>query len=189
VQLKSGDSFAIPESGWKICRLQSTTTQSFLKIYTIKEKLMWGSAITAYLHYLSFMLAFGALATESLMLKRDLRLEEAWRVVIADTIYGLSATGILITGILKVIYFGKGTDYYLSSPAFYTKVGIFVLISLLSIYPTFSFVSWVKGLRDGKTPSLELPKVQRLSWMIKGELLGFVLIPLFAAVLARGIVL
>lgn len=147
---------------------------------------MWGSAVTAYLHYLGFMLAFGALVVENLTLKKHLSLQEAWRIVTADAIYGFSATMILITGILRVLYFGKGPDYYLSSPVFYTKVGIFMVISSLSLYPTFSFVSWVKGLRDSKLPNLELPQVQRLSWLIRGELVGFGLIPLFAAILARG---
>lgn len=147
---------------------------------------MWGSAVTAYLHYLSFMLAFGALVVESQTLKKDLSLQEAWRIVTADAIYGLSATMVLITGISRVLYFGKGTDYYLSSPVFYTKVGIFIVVSLLSLYPTVSFVSWVKSLRDSKPPNLELLQIQRLSWFIRAELIGFALIPLFAAILARG---
>lgn len=148
--------------------------------------MMWESATTAYVHYLSFMLAFGALAVESQTLKKDISLEDAWRLVIADTIYGLSATTVLITGILRVLYFGKGQDYYLSSPIFYTKVGIFVIVGLLSLYPTFSFISWIKTLRDRQPPSLELSQVQILSWMIRGELMGLVLIPLFATLLARG---
>lgn len=148
---------------------------------------MWESAITAYLHYLSFMVAFGALVVESQNLSKDINLEAAWKVVIADAIYGLSAVTILITGVLRVIYFGKGTDYYLSSPVFYTKVGIFILVSLLSLYPTFSFLSWIKNLRNNQPPQMELPQLQRLSWLIRGELFGFALIPLLAAVLARGI--
>ncbi|WP_421654338.1 DUF2214 family protein [Leptothermofonsia sp. ETS-13] len=148
---------------------------------------MWGSVVTAYLHYLSFMLAFGALIVESLTLKQELRLNEAWKMVTADAVYGLSATTILVTGILRVLYFGKGTEYYLSSPVFYTKVGIFVVVSLLSLYPTFSFVSWVKQLREGKSPNLELSQVQQLSWLIRGELIGLGIIPLFAAMLARGV--
>ena len=148
--------------------------------------MMWESAATAYVHYLSFMLAFGALAVESQTLKKDISLEDAWRLVIADTIYGLSATTVLITGILRVHYFGKGQDYYLSSPIFYTKVGIFVIVGLLSLYPTFLFISWIKTLRDRQPPNLELSKVQILSWMIRGELIGLVLIPLFATLLARG---
>jgi len=148
--------------------------------------MMWESAATAYVHYLSFMLAFGALAVESQTLKKDISLEDAWRLVIADTIYGLSATTVLITGILRVLYFGKGQDYYLSSPIFYTKVGIFVIVGLLSLYPTFLFISWIKTLRDRQPPSLELSQVQILSWMIRGELIGLVLIPLFATLLAQG---
>lgn len=148
---------------------------------------MWESAITAYLHYLGFMLAFGALVVESQNLKKDISLAQAWTVVIADAIYGLSAIMILVTGILRVIYFGKGSDYYLNSPVFYTKVGIFILVGLLSLYPTFSFLSWIKNLRENKPPHLELPQLQRLSWLIRGELIGFAFIPLFAAMLARGI--
>jgi putative membrane protein len=157
---------------------------------------MWISAVTAYLHYLGFMLAFAALVLESQVLKPDLSLQEAWRVVWIDAIYGLSATMILVTGVMRVIYFGKGTDYYLSSPAFYTKIGIFIVVSLFSLYPTFSFLSWVKRLRflswvkrlrDGHPPSLTLSQVQRLTWLIRGELIGFSLIPLFAAIMARGI--
>lgn len=148
---------------------------------------MWNSAITAYLHYLGFMLAFGALVIENQTLKKDLNLTEAWRVLTADAVYGLSATVILITGVLRVLYFGKGTEYYLNSPVFYIKVSLFLIVSLLSIYPTFSFLSWVKDLRHSKCPSLELSQVQRLNWLIRGELIGLALIPLFAALLARGI--
>ena len=60
-------------------------------------------------------------------------------------------------------------------------------MGLLSLYPTFSFLSWIKGLRDRQPPELELAQLQRLSWLIRGELFGFVLIPLFASLLARGI--
>lgn len=148
---------------------------------------MWTSAITAYLHYLGFMVAFAALVIEHQTVKENLSLKEAWRISIADAIYGVSATMILITGILRVMYFGKGTDYYLSNPAFYVKVGIFALVSLLSLYPTFVFVSWIKSLRDSRPPDLELAQAKRLSWLIRIELTGFILIPLFAAIMARGI--
>jgi putative membrane protein len=153
----------------------------------IIAKPMGNSAITAYLHYLSFMVAFAALVVESQTLKKDLSVAEAWRVLIADAIYGLSATTILITGILRVIYFGKGTEYYLGNPVFYAKFGIFISIGLLSLYPTFSFLSWLKGLRDNQPPNLESSHLQRLSGAIGVELIGFAFIPLLAAMLARGL--
>lgn len=146
---------------------------------------MWASAITAYLHYLGFMLAFAALTVESFNLKQEMTLDEAKRVAFADAAYGVAATAILITGVLRVLYFGKGADYYLNNPYFYTKMGVFILISLFSLYPTFTFISWFKDLQKGQSPRLEVAKVNRLSWLIKGELLGFILLPLLAAVMAR----
>ncbi|WP_448562407.1 DUF2214 family protein [Trichothermofontia sp.] len=148
---------------------------------------MWASTITAYLHYLSFMLAFGALIFEVSHLKKDFTLKEAWSIVIADIIYGITALGVLVTGILRVLYFGQGTHYYLDNPVFYTKVAIFLIVGTFSLYPTFSFILWIPALRQGQLPSLEPPKVDRLLGIIRLEVFGFTLIPLFAAMMARGI--
>lgn len=146
---------------------------------------MWASAVTAYFHYFGFMLAFASLTVEVFNLKKEMTLDEAKRVAFADAAYGLAATAILVTGILRVLYFGKGTDYYLNNPFFYAKMGVFILVSLFSLYPTFTFISWAKKLQKGETPSLEITQVNRLSWLIKGELVCFSLLPLLAAVMAR----
>lgn len=148
---------------------------------------MWGSTVTAYLHYAGFMLAFAALTLEQFCLKPELSLETAWKIVWADALYGISATIVLVTGILRVLYFGQGTDYYLHNPVFYTKVGIFLCVGALSLYPTISFLTWIKALQQGSVPKLERSQVDRLSWLIKIELCGLLLIPLLAAALARGI--
>lgn len=150
---------------------------------------MWVNAIVAYLHYLSFMLCFGALVLEIfiLTLKNELSLNEAWKIVIADAVYGISATVVLVTGILRVLYFGKGADYYLSNPVFYVKVAIFFVIGSFSLYPTVSFIGWVKGLLNGEAPRLESLKLNRLIWLIRAEIVGFTLIPLLATIMARGI--
>ncbi|BAZ83662.1 DUF2214 family protein [Sphaerospermopsis kisseleviana CS-549] len=141
--------------------------------------------IVAYLHYLSFMLCFGALTLEAFTLKKELSLHEAWRIVIADAVYGISAVGILVTGILRVLYFGKGTEYYLNNPFFYVKVTIFLLVGLLSIYPTVSFINWVKDLLQNQSPKLDSIKLDRLLLLIRVELVGFILIPLLATIMAR----
>lgn len=148
---------------------------------------MWGSTLTAYLHYLGFMLAFGALVLEQFTLKKDLNQAEAWRILWADATYGISAIMILVTGILRVLFFGQGADYYLHNAVFYAKVGLFLGISVLSLYPTFSFLSWIPTLQRDQLPNLELAKLHRLTWLIRAELMGFVLIPLLAAAMARGI--
>jgi putative membrane protein len=87
--------------------------------------------------------------------------------------------------VLRVLYFGKGTDYYLNNPVFYIKLSIFLVVGLLSIYPTISFINWIKDLQQNQAPKLEEVKLNRLLWLIRGELIGFVLIPLLAATMAR----
>jgi putative membrane protein len=146
---------------------------------------MWASSITAYFHYLGFMVAFAALTVEIFNLKKEMTLDEAKRVAFADAAYGIAALVIVVTGVLRVLYFGKGTDYYLNNPFFYAKMGVFILVSLFSLYPTFTFISWFKDLQSGQTPRLEIDQVNRLSWLIKGELFCFTLLPLLAAVMAR----
>lgn len=148
---------------------------------------MWVSTLVAYLHYLCFMLCFGALVLEAFTLKKELSLNEAGKIAIADAVYGISATILLVTGILRVLYFGKGTDYYLSNPFFYTKVAIFLVVGLLSLYPTVSFIGWFKSLQQGQAPKLELAKLNRLLWLIRAEIVGFTLIPLLAVIMATGV--
>lgn len=152
-----------------------------------KDKFMWLSAIAAYLHYLGFLLIFAALTVENFTLKKELTVDEAKKIVLADAVYGLSATVVFITGMLRVMYFGKGADYYLSNPVFYAKIILFSAIGAISLYPTVSFFSWVKNLRVGQPPTLELAKFSRISWLVKAELCGLVLLPLLAALMARGI--
>jgi putative membrane protein len=146
---------------------------------------MWTSAITAYFHYLGFMVAFGSLIVEMFNLKKEMTIDEAKRVFLADAVYGLSVLIVLVTGVLRVIYFGKGSDYYLNNPFFYAKMGLFLFVGLLSLYPTVTFISWLKGLQNGEVPALEVAEVNRLSWLLKGELFGFTLLPLLAAIMAR----
>ncbi|NMG57257.1 DUF2214 family protein [Geitlerinema sp. P-1104] len=148
---------------------------------------MLESAIVAYCHYLSFMLAIAALAVERLSLQADLSLQAARRIVVADVVYGLSAIGVLITGILRVLYFGKGADYYLDNPLFWTKIGLFLLVGALSLYPTVTFILWIKDLQQVQVPSLSRGKFQVLSSLVSLEIVGMLLIPLFASLMARGI--
>lgn len=148
---------------------------------------MWENAVVAYLHYLSFMVIYAALAVENQTFKQELSAAEAWRVAIADGIYGLSATTVLITGILRVFYFGKGSGFYASNPVFWTKVGLFFFVAVLSLYPTFSFISWFRDLRNNNVPQIGRAQAHWISNLIKVELVGFAIIPLLGALMARGI--
>ena len=145
------------------------------------------SASVAYIHYLSFMLCFGALIFERISLKENPNRKETISMVIADIIYGIAGITLLISGIYRVIKFGQGSDFYTHNPIFWTKIITFALVGSLSLYPTITYILWAIPLSKGKLPEVTSNLVARLKLIINIELIGFSLIPLFATLMARGI--
>ncbi len=146
-----------------------------------------GSAGIAYTHYLSFMICFAALVLERKLLKAEPNRQEAIFMVVTDVVYGLAALILLITGILRVLYFGQGVEFYTQNPIFWWKVGVFLSVGGLSLYPTVTYILWAIPLSKGDLPEVSKKLVARLSWIINIELVGFAAIPFLAALMARGI--
>ena len=142
--------------------------------------------IIAYLHYISLMLLFATLFTEHLLLKPNLSVKQAKSLVVTDSLYGLSAVTVLVTGLLRLIYFGKGVSFYMKNPYFHTKLTLFIIVGLLSIWPTRQILSWRKGLKNDQAPSLNDAKIKKLQMFVRVELLLVLLIPLLAVLMARG---
>jgi putative membrane protein len=145
------------------------------------------SAGVAYVHYLSFMICFGALALERSLIRPDPDRRNAILMVITDVTYGLAALGVLGSGILRVLYFGQGSSFYTENPLFWWKVGTFVAVGTLSLYPTITYILWAIPLRKGELPRVSEAQASRLGWVLNIELLGFAAIPLMAALMARGV--
>ncbi len=145
------------------------------------------SAGVAYVHYVSFMLCFGALVFERIRLKAAPNREEAISMVFADVVYGLAGIALLVSGILRVKYFGQGGDFYTHNPLFWFKVGLFVAVGLLSLYPTITYILWALPLSKGKLPEVSEKLVSRLKIIINIELVGFASIPFLATLMTRGI--
>ena len=56
----------------------------------------------AYVHYLSFMLCFGALVLERRLIQPNPNRKDATLMVITDVVYGMAALALLVSGILRV---------------------------------------------------------------------------------------
>ena len=145
------------------------------------------SALVAYIHYLGIILCFASLLFERLTLKVNLTRSETISMIIADVIYGIAGLALLITGILRVKYFGQGGEFYTNNPIFWIKVTLYILVGLLSLYPTFTYILWAIPLSKNKLPNISENLVKRFKIIITTELLGFATIPLFATLMARGI--
>ncbi|MAD68419.1 MAG: hypothetical protein CMN92_03865 [Synechococcus sp. CPC100] len=145
------------------------------------------SAGVAYVHYLSFMLCFAALVVERRLIRPDPDRKTATAMVITDIIYGIAALALLLTGILRVLYFGQGSDFYTENPLFWWKVGLYLSVGGLSLYPTVTYILWAIPLRKGELPKVGQALATRLGWIINVELVGFALVPMLATLMARGV--
>lgn len=109
------------------------------------------------------------------------------RVRMFDRYYGLFAGLLIVVGTLRVIDGLKGPDFYLANPVFWAKMAAFLAVGLLSIAPTIRILAW--GRRATSDPDFVVPdaEIRRVHKWLGLELAVFVLIPVLAAMMARGI--
>ncbi len=145
------------------------------------------SAGVAYAHYLSFMVCFGALVLERRLIRPNPDRKDAILMVITDVVYGIAALILLLSGIARVLHFGQGTSFYTENPLFWWKVGTYLAVGALSLYPTVTYILWAIPLRKGELPQVSESLANRLRWILNIELVGFATIPLLATLMARGV--
>lgn len=145
------------------------------------------TVLFAFLHHAAAFVLFAALIVEFVTIKDALTVRAAQRLLRADALLGLSAVIVLGVGIARVIWFEKGSDYYLHSIPFLVKFSLFVLTALLSIYPTVRFMAWRPAIRKGEAPMVDAAGLRRIKMVLHLELVGVVLILLMAAMMARGV--
>ena len=145
------------------------------------------TSLFAFLHHLAAFALVSALVVERVLTRDELTLSSARNVLLADLIFGIAAGVIVVVGALRVLYFEKGADYYLHSVPFIAKMALFVIVALLSIYPTREFLSWRKSLREGVLPVVPEARLQTIRTVLRLELGAVVLIILCAALMARGV--
>ena len=138
------------------------------------------AALVALLHHLAAFTLVAALVAEHLLFVRRLEPEAARRLQVVDAVYGLSAGVLLVAGLLRVFYFEKGAQYYFGNTWFLVKFGLFVLVALLSIYPTVAFASWRK--RPGVTEA----QARWVPRLLRAQLLLIPVILFCAILMAKG---
>ena len=147
---------------------------------------MTASVWMAFLHHVAAFALVACIAIELVLLRPPIDLQRARRLLAVDAVVGLAAGTVVVAGVLRVLRFDKGVDWYLSNGAFHAKMGLFVLVALLSLYPTVRFLSWRHALRRGEAPVIDDAGIARLRRVVHLELAGIVLVLLAAAAMARG---
>ena len=139
----------------------------------------------AFLHHAAAFVIVGVLTAELVVLGGELTTASARSVLRMDAAYGVAAVVLLIVGFGRVLYTEKGPAYYFHSIPFLVKISLFLIVGLLSIYPTLEYLSWRGALRAGKAPVLEAPIRRRLRLIVHIELTLLFVIMLCAAMMAR----
>ena len=143
-------------------------------------------AILAYLHLLAILTLVVFLASEAALTRVEwLNAAVVERLAKVDAIYGASAVLVLLTGLARVFFGPKGSSFYWQHPLLYVKLGMFIVVGLISIRPTLTFQRWRRELRaGGALPGADEVRAARRLVMIQAHIVPF--IPLAAVFLARG---
>ncbi|WP_263140719.1 DUF2214 family protein [Pseudomonas sp. RIT-PI-AD] len=144
-------------------------------------------ALAAYLHYLSIFILFALLTLEHRLFRLPLDLDRARDLARVDIAYGASAALVLASGVARLLWFAKGSTYYLHNLLFHAKAGLFLLVLLVSLLPTLTFLGWRRELRAGRLPEVSARRGRRVIAAIRLELLLLMLMPLLATLMARGL--
>ena len=144
------------------------------------------AALMAFIHHLAAFTVVATLAVEVALFQPPFSLAQARRLQRIDSIFGVAAGVVLVVGLLRVVYFEKGPAYYWHDTYFLVKFAAFVVASLISIYPTVTFLAWNRNLRAGEAPQISATQVQRVRRCLQLELASILVILACAALMARG---
>jgi putative membrane protein len=145
------------------------------------------AALFAFLHHVSAFTLFAALVVEFVLIRSALTVDSARKIQRADMILGISAGVLLVVGLARAFHFEKGATYYFHTWTFIAKLSLFVIVALISIIPTTEFLRWRSALSAGQVPDVSPEKMKSIRSIIHYEMVGVVLIILFAALMAKGI--
>lgn len=139
--------------------------------------------ILRYIHFVSIFAIVGSLVSEHMLLQKEVTRSQIARLAKIDAVYGIAALTLLGAGLtLWLGSYGKPAVVYSKNWIFHTKISLFVIIGLLSIYPTVFFLKNRNGNPEEK---VQVPAV--ILMMLRLELLLLFVIPMLAGLMSRGI--
>jgi len=144
-------------------------------------------SINTYIHLLFIVVIFCCLVIELMLVKERMSYQVINRLTKVDGIYGFAAIVVVGTGLLNWLVFGKGAEYYSNNTFFIMKFSLFVVVGLLSLYPTILFLKKKKLHKSDKPDSIDFPASKSIRKVIGLELVIMTILPLLAELMANGI--
>jgi putative membrane protein len=142
--------------------------------------------LLAYVHFLAVFGLFAALSCELILLRPRFIAQAGGWLHRVDAVYGLTALLVLASGFARAFGGAKGWAFYAHNGFFHLKLGVFLLVVLMSIQPALSFRAWARAARETTRFLVPEDQLRRVRRRVMIELHLLALIPLFAALMSRG---
>jgi putative membrane protein len=144
-------------------------------------------AALAYLHFTAIFVLFAFLTTQVVLLRTPLDARGILLLGRTDIWYASSAAAVLATGVLRLWLGPKGAEFYLGAWPLYAKVGLFLVVGLISVKPTIEFFRWRAALKRDPAWRLAPERQAAMRRIVMLEVHLAALIPVFAVIMARGL--
>ena len=135
-----------------------------------------------YLHFISLIALSAAVFAQAFLLRPEMTRREIAQIQRVDILYAVMVVAVLATGFAQWFWVGKPSQFYSSNPIFHAKLTLFLIIGILSAWPSVFLGRQRKGDSE---ETIEVPKSVTLS--VRAEVLLLILMPLLASLMARGV--
>ena len=142
--------------------------------------------VLAIAHHLAVFALIGIFAAEFALLRQGIETRRLNQLASVDAAYGAAAGLVIIVGVVRVIFGAAGWEYYAGSWVFWAKMMAFAIVGLLSIVPTMRFIGWDRQATNDPAFVVPAAELATAKSYIRAQAAIFLLIPVFAAAMARG---
>jgi putative membrane protein len=152
----------------------------------------WGMLLRltlAALHLIALGLGLGAVIARGTALRESPSNAALRRAFRSDTVWGIAAALWIATGVWRMVAgLEKPPGYYYINPVFHAKMGLFVLILILELWPMMTLMRWRRSFRTGESAERLMTRGagKRIALISHVEALLVVVMVFVAAALARG---
>ena len=141
--------------------------------------------LLAIAHHLLMFALLAVLVMEMMLAGPGLDSRRLNRLGGLDLAYGATAGLLLAVGFARVFFGLKGPEYYFANVFFWLKIAAFLAVGLLSVPPTRLILAWRGRARSDPAFSPPADEIAAVRRYMHVEAAVFVLIPVFAALMAR----
>ena len=144
-------------------------------------------SLLAYSHSFFAVLVFAGPVFALVLLHRPWDVATAQRLRQVDVVNGIAATLVLLIGLLRLFFYGKGANYYFHNPPFVIKLVLYGVAAGLSVVSTLEVKRWGPALRRGHLPELGDVKRSHMRMALGWQLVCVVGMAVCAVLAAKGL--